>query len=169
MSEPRTAGYCVGCDRLVVRTESGACPEGHPAEAVSGFIMLADTQEIPRLARFNLAAFLLPFIWGPAHGQWAGMIFLPLWLFTDSIIRSAAASPAGIAGSAFAVAGTLIVSAWFGKRANGLGWRRVADRVSVHDFMRVQRLWAIVAVPVAVALVAGAAYYDIAIAPTRGM
>lgn len=165
----RSAGYCVYCDRLVVRTESGTCPKGHPAEGVSGRILLTDGEETPRLPPFNVAAFALPFIWGPAHGQWTGAVFLPLWLFTDSIVRTSTRSPAGVAGAVFAVGVTLMMAAWFGKRANGLAWRRVADTRSVPQYARIQRRWALVAVPVALVLVAGAVYYDVALTTGTGM
>jgi hypothetical protein len=151
----RFAGYCVHCDRIVERLPDGSCPEGHPAESVSGRIVLVDDEPVPALPRFNVAAFLLPFIWGPVHGQWVGLIFLPIYVFMDSIISTAGEGGVATgAGSVLVVAGTLAFQAFFAKRANGLAYRAVCDRQSVEEFSRGQRIWAWASVPTALALIA---------------
>ena len=88
--ELRSVGYCVLCERLVEREADGRCLAGHPPEAIHGRMILSADEPVPVLPRFNLAAFLLPLLWGPAHGQWVGALFLPIWLFADSAIVSAA-------------------------------------------------------------------------------
>ena len=161
--ELRVAGHCVVCDRIIERLVDGSCPAGHPAEAVSGRLILAPGEPLPGLPRFNVAAFLIAPLWGPAHGQWVGVVFLPLWLFVDSIVVSAGAS--GIAtrvAAAIVVAATLAFQAFFGKRANGLAWRRVAEKVPVAQFLRGERWWAIVSVPVAVTVVGWAVWFHLA-------
>ena len=158
----RFAGYCVYCDRIVERRADGSCPKEHPAGAVSGRIPLEDGEAVPALPRFNLAAFLVPPIWGPAHGQWVGAIFLPIWLFTDSIVASARRG--GLVTTIAAVvvvASTLAFAAFFAKRANGLAYRRVCDRMSVEEFVRRQRLWAIASVPAAAAVVGWALWFNL--------
>ncbi len=166
----RQAGYCVHCDRIVERVSDGSCPAGHPAAGIAGRIVLGDGEQTPALPRFNVAAFLLPMLWGPVHGQWVGVVFLPLWVFTDSIVRSA--SSLGVGGriaAGFAVLATLAMAGWFGKRANGVGWRRVCDRVSVARYAQRQRVWAVVSVPVAALLVGSVVYFNVVVLPTRGM
>lgn len=165
----RYAGYCVLCDRIVERDEAGACPEGHPSEAVTGHLVLAEDDVVPQLPRFNLAAFLIPPVWGPAHGLWAGAIFLPMWLFADSILRSAGRGAAGIIGGVVVVGVTLAMMWWFARRANGLAWRRVCDRVSIGEYARRERVWAMVSVPVAVLLLGMALYFDLVVLPARGL
>lgn len=166
----RQAGYCVFCNRIVVRGEDGSCDAGHPAQGIAGRIVLDDGQQPPALPRFNIAAFLLPMIWGPAHGQWAGAVFLPLWLFADSIVRSSAdMGTAGRVAAAGAVAVTVAMAAWFARRADGLGWRRVCDRVSVEAWAARQRVWAAASVPVAAVLLGAALYFNTVILPARGM
>lgn len=159
----RVAGYCVYCDRIVERRADGSCPNGHPARWVAGRVVLAAEEAAPVLPRFNLAAFLLPPIWGPAHGQWAGAIFLPLWMFADSTLRTAGENTATMVAAVVVSVGTLAAMAWFGKRANGLAWRRRWETVSVTDYVRRERVWAIAAAPVAAVLVSAAAYYDLVI------
>ncbi len=159
----RQAGYCVMCNRVVERVDGGGCAAGHPAQAISGRIMLEEGEPIPVLPRFNLAAFLIPPIWGPAHGQWAGAIFLPLWLFADSAMRNASMNTATLVMAV--LVGTLTVAAmgWFASRANGLAWRRVCDRVDIPTYLRTQRVWAIVSVPVAALLLGAALYFDLVV------
>ncbi len=67
-------------------------------------------------------------------------------------------------GAVVIVAFTLAAQAWFAKRANGLAWRRVAGQVSVDDFVRRQRLWAIAAVPMFLLLVGWGVYYRLVLA-----
>ena len=158
----RVAGYCALCDRIVERAGDGSCPEGHPAEAVIGRVVLGPHEPVPVLPRFNLAAFLLPPIWGPAHGQWVGAVFLPMWLFIDSIIASVEGG--GIAARLVplvVVATTLAFQAFFAKRANGLAWRRVAETVSVARFVRRERWWAVASVPAASVLIGWAIWFHL--------
>jgi hypothetical protein len=163
----RTAGYCVYCDRIVVRDADGSCPEGHPAEGIAGRITLVDDDPVPVLPRFNIAAFVLPIIWGPAHGLWVGAIFLPIWLFMDSIIGAANSGgiPTQVAAPMVVVL-TLAFQAYFAKRANGVAFRRVCGRVSVAEFKRHEIIWAIACVPAAAALLAWAIWFEVVVAPT---
>lgn len=166
--ELRTAGYCVLCDALVERRADGTCPAGHVAEAVAGRMLLAEDQPVPVLSRFNLAAFLMPPIWGPAHGAWAGAIFLPIWLFADSVVVSAARS-GGIGlwiGAALVLSATLAFEYFFARRANGVAFRRVMHAISAEQFARRQRVWAIASVPVALALIGWGLYFDLVLGAT---
>ncbi len=165
----RTAGYCVVCDRIVERGDDGACPKGHPAAAVTGQVVLGPGETVPVLPRFNLAAFLLPPIWGPAHGQWAGAIFLPLWLFADSVFRTAGQGSATMVAAVVVGVSTLAAMAWFAKRANGLAWRSRWRDLSVEAYLRRERVWTAVSVPVAALLLAGALYFNLVVLPARGL
>lgn len=148
----RSAGYCVVCDRIIERVEGGACPKGHPAEAISGKILLRSDEPLPALPRFSWAAFALPPVWGPAHGQWVGVLFLPIWLFADSAVESAARGRWAVTGAVIVALGTVAFQAYFAKRANGVAWRRVSDRMSVDEFARRERVWALACVPVGLLL-----------------
>ncbi len=160
----RVAGYCVVCNRIVVRAEDGSCPSGHDATVVQGRLVLADDEQVPHLPRFNLAAFLVPPVWGPGHGQWAGAVFLPMWLFMDSVVASAEGRGGLAVGAAAVVAITFGMQAWFASRANGLAWRRIADRVSVEEYLRRERIWLAVCVPLAVLIYGWGLYYRLVIA-----
>ena len=162
----RFAGYCVHCDRIVVREADGSCPAGHSADGVTGRIVLVDDEPVPVLPRFNWGAFLLPFIWGPAHDQWVAMIFLSIWLFMDSII--ATADKGGIPttiGGVIVVVLTLTFQAYYAKRANGVAFRRVIGKQTVEEYVKRERVWAIACIPAALLLVAWMVWYHVAIAP----
>jgi hypothetical protein len=162
----RPVGFCVICERLVERRADGRCVEGHVPEAVHGQMLLTADEPIPVLPRFNLAAFLIPLFWGPANGQWVGALFLPIWLFADSAIASAAQRGGWMWIAAVVVgAGTLGFQAFFARHANGVAFRRVIGRLSVEEYLRRQRIWAVVAVPIAAALLGWAIYFDLVLRP----
>lgn len=164
--ELRLVGYCTLCDALVERTVDGSCSAGHPAQAISGRIVLDDGEPIPVLPRFNIAAFFIPPIWGPAHGIWVGAIFLPIWLFADSAIFSAARVGGWMwIPAVLVLAGTLAFEYFFARRANGVAFRRVMHKLTAEQFAARQRVWAFVAVPVGVALIGWGIYFDIVLAP----
>jgi hypothetical protein len=151
----RSAGYCAGCNRIVERLPTGECPNGHPAESVMGRIILGDDEPVPHLPRFNLAAFLIPPVWGPGNRQWAGAFFLPMWLFADSFATAAFARGGGaLVMAVLLVAATLGMQLFYSIYANGLAWRIVSESLTVAEYLRRQRLWAIVSVPLAL-LIAG--------------
>jgi hypothetical protein len=160
----RTAGYCVACNRMIEREVAGECPMGHPEEQVHGRVPLFDGAKPPLLPTFNWAAFFLPPIWGPAHGQWAGFFFLPIWLFVDSVLTTVSRGPLAVGGAVVVVAGTLAFQLVFARRANGMAWARVCDRVSVEQFLRAQRRWAWMCVPGGIALLGWAVYYRLVLA-----
>jgi hypothetical protein len=162
----RSIGYCVICERLVERRADGRCAEGHLPEAVHGQMLLTAEEPIPVLPRFNLAAFLIPLFWGPASGQWVGAFFLPIWLFADSAIVSAVQRGGWMYIAAVVVAcGTLGFQYFFARHANGVAYRRVIGRLSVEEYLRRQRIWAVVAIPVSAALLGWAIYFDLVLRP----
>lgn len=124
-------------------------------------MVLTADEPVPVLPRFNYGAFLLPPIWGPAHGQWVGALFLPIWLFADSAIASAVRMGGAMWIAAVLVAaGTLGFQLFFARHANGVAFRRVIGRVSVEEYLRRERVWAIACVPIAAALLAWAIWFD---------
>lgn len=178
-----TYGYCHGCNALVRRTSKAGCPQGHEPDEVVGLGEFgSDQAEPPVLPRFNLAAFLMPPIWGVGHGAWAGVFVLPLWLFTDSAIQAAvfmdekAVSPSGafltVAFPVLMVAATLGAMLWFGLRGWSIAWRRVYDtgapELSFDEFLARERRWIWLSGAVAIAVIALAVYFWLAILIPNG-
>lgn len=160
----RAAAHCAICDRMVEVAPDGTCPEGHPAELLGGCVDLEEGEECPQLPRFNLAAFAFPPVWGVAHGQWMSVLFIPLWIFVDSAVAVARRGIIPLMGAIVVSLGTLAFQGFFAKRANGIAWRRVAGQMSVDEFARRQRRWALLCVPLGIFAVAWAVYYRLVIA-----
>ncbi len=96
------------------------------------------------LPRFNWGAFLIPPVWGIAHGQWAGVFFLPLWIFVDNVLRGPQLlGAAGVVAGWLLAAATLGIQAAYAAHANEHAWRRAAGTVTVERFVRAQRRWAV--------------------------
>lgn len=176
-----TIGYCVGCNKLVHRTKKAECENGHPEFMVHGAYVLKEGEEMPQLPRFNWGAFFMPPIWGPAYGAWAGIIVLPLWLFTDSVLRSAvytigpnAALSAKIVTYGLAVLLpilTVALMAWVASRGWGFAWRRTFktgyDKVTFKQFKKRQYVWAVISLVLFITLMTGAVYYWINVLPAQ--
>ncbi|OUO90832.1 viscotoxin-A3 [Gordonibacter sp. An230] len=123
------------------------------------------------IPRINIGALLIPPIWGPAHGFWASILFYPVWLFADNIFYAAVTerTPLSIvlAVAVFAtllagtVAFSLIGQPFAAHRAASMGRGK-------EEYLRRERVWAVVGAVVALAVVALATYYNLVLRPTAG-
>lgn len=111
----------------------------------------AEEQAVPRpsapgpdeaLPRFNWGAFLIPPVWGVAHGQWAGVFFLPAWAFADNVVRGPVGEGRLRIVGWFMLAATLGLQFVYARFANRIAWAASRDRMSVEVFLRRQRRWA---------------------------
>ena len=177
----QTIGYCVVCNELVHRTKDAGCPQGHAANFVHGLSELPADGAIPKLPRFNLAAFLMPPVWGVGHGSWVGALVLPLWLFTDSAFQ-AAYFQGGDYGARttftlwlFPTLMALVTFAlmlWYGFRGWGLAWRRKFEGgeqgVTFEQFLKSEQRWIWVSLPMLLAAVALGVYFWVAVLIPHG-
>lgn len=139
--------------------------------ALSDEQIRAEERFMEGLPRFNVAAFLLPPIWGPAHGFWATIVFYPLWLFADNMFYAAYANPSmlSVVLALVVLVALVAVTVAFAVVSQPLAAHRAEDRgVDRQTYLRRQRMWAIGCAVGGAAMLALATYYNLVIRPTLG-
>ncbi len=118
------------------------------------------------LPRFNVGAFLIPFIWGPANGFWITILYYPAWMFVDNMLYMTYCEQNllfGILGFS-ALALILGVSVVFSIVSQPLAAHRAEDKgINRETYLKRQRIWAVVGIVVAVLAVGLATFYNIAV------
>lgn len=118
--------------------------------------------------RFSIGAFLLPPVWGPAHGFWVSIIFYPLWLVADNCFAAAFAHPSALSIS-LAIATLVILVALtvaFSLISQPLAWHRAAEKgVSKEVYLKRERIWAVACAVAGAVLIAAATYYNLVFDP----
>ncbi len=140
--------------------------KGVPVAGISKEEYAAEERFLKGLPRFNLGAFLLPPIWGPAHGIWVTILFYPAWLVADNAFYAAYSDPTPLAVTLAAIIGVLLVGVtvafaivaqpYAAHRAERLGVSRSA-------YLRRERWWAVGCAVGAVAMLAFATWYNLAL------
>lgn len=116
--------------------------------------------------RFNLAAFLMPPLWGPVNGFWVTILFYPLWLFTDNMIYAAYANPSALTIVLAVLVGAVLLGGMmaFSLVSQPIAYHRAADKgMSKEQYLKRQRIWAVVSVVLAVLMLGFASYYNLCI------
>lgn len=120
---------------------------------------------VPRL---NVAAFLMPAIWGPAHGIWVAILYYPLWLVADNCFVNAlvARTPFAIALALVVAVGLLLMTTAFSIISQPFALHRAVEMgVSKETYLRRQRIWAVAMAAVALVAVCAATYYNLFMNP----
>lgn len=120
------------------------------------------------LPRFNVAAFLLPPIWGPAHGFWITILYYPIWLLMDNLFYATFTDPAplSVALSIFALVLLVGLTVVFAIVSQPLAAHRAEDQgVSRTAYLKRQRVWAIGCAIGAVIMLTLATFYNLEIRP----
>lgn len=120
------------------------------------------------LPRFNIGAFLMPPIWGPAHGFWITILYYPAWVFVDNMIYAAYSNPSVI-NIILVLTSVLIllsVTIAFAIVSQPIAAHRAEERgISRETYLRRQRIWAWVSAAIAVAMLALATWYNLDFRP----
>ncbi len=123
------------------------------------------------LPRFNIAAFLMPPIWGPAHGIWVTILYYPIWLFVDNLFYATYENPQPLSIIASITAGLILlgITIAFAIVSQPFAAHRAQDRgIGRKQYLRRQRYWAIGCALAAVIMIVLATYYNLVIRPTVG-
>lgn len=131
----------------------------------------AEEEFLRGMPPINIGAFLLPPIWGPAHGMWATIIFYPLWLLADNTFYAAWAErtplAVGVAGLVFFM--LVVLTLAFARVSQPFAAHRaIARGVSKAEYLRRERIWAVACAIVGAIMLAAATYYNLAVRPTIG-
>lgn len=121
------------------------------------------------IPRFNVGAFFMPAIWGPAHGLWVAIIFYPLWLVADNTFYAAFSqrTPLAIAVAAAVFVVMVAITVAFSLIGQPLAARRAASRGKTkEEYLKSQRIWAAACIAIAAVALAAATYYNLAIRTT---
>ncbi len=116
------------------------------------------------LPRMNWGALLMPGIWGPAHGFWVSLLFYPLWLLADNLTFNAYLDPQPfwIALSAISLIVTIGATIVFALVSQPIAAHRAEERgISRQQYLKRERIWAVVCLIIAVAAFAWATYYNL--------
>lgn len=131
----------------------------------------AEQKFMKGLPRFNIAAFLMPPIWGPAHGFWVTILYYPIWLFVDNLFYATYIDPQPLAVvfSILAFVALLGITIVFAIVSQPIAAHRAQDKgVTRAVYLRRQRWWAIGCAIAAVVMLSLATYYNLVIRPTVG-
>lgn len=116
------------------------------------------------LPRVNWGALFMPGIWGPAHGFWVSLLFYPLWLLADNLTFHAYLNPQPqwIALSIVALIVTIGATIAFALVSQPIAAHRAEDRgITRQQYLKRERIWAVVCFIIAIAALAWATYYNL--------
>lgn len=128
----------------------------------------AEEEFLKGLPRFNVGAFFMPPIWGPVHGFWITVLFYPAWLLVDNLLYALYCefSVLNVVLAVSAVVIILALSAVFSIVSQPMAAHRAENKgISRERYLRNQRIWAVVCIVLAVAMVVFASIYNINIRP----
>lgn len=120
--------------------------------------------DLSKLPRINWGALLMPAVWGPAHGQWVTIFFYPIWLLADTCLTNAVL----YGGLAIVLAitvflGTAAITIFYACTAGQKAYLRVADRMTLQEYLARERVWVVVSALIAVLFIGLATWYNLAV------
>lgn len=131
----------------------------------------AENAFLEGVPRLNLGAFLMPGIWGPAHGLWICILFYPLWLFADNTFYAAFSerSLLAVVLAAIVFVMLLAVHVVFGILSQPFAWHRADDfGVDKQTYLKREKIWAVAMALVSLTSIVVATYYNLVIRPGMG-
>lgn len=129
----------------------------------------AEEKFMKGLPRFNVGAFLMPPIWGPAHGFWITILYYPAWLVADNLFYSTVQEPT-VLSVVLSIATFLVLLAItiaFAIVSQPIAAHRAESKgVSRATYLKRQKWWILISAIIAVIFLGLATYYNLVIRPT---
>lgn len=116
------------------------------------------------LPRMNVGAFLMPAIWGPAHGFWVTILYYPAWLLADNVFYAAYESPTPLALIIAVLTFVILlgITIAFSIVAQPIAAHRAeAKGVSRQTYLKRERIWIGVSALIAVVFLGLATWYNL--------
>ncbi|MCI9129044.1 MAG: viscotoxin-A3 [Eggerthellaceae bacterium] len=128
----------------------------------------AEEEFMRGLPRMNAGAFLMPAIWGPAHGFWVTILYYPAWLVADNIFYACYEQPTALsiilAILTFAI--LLGITIAFAIVAQPIAAHRAEEKGRTRqEYLRQEKIWVVVSAIIAVVFLVLATWYNIAWRP----
>ncbi len=118
------------------------------------------------LPAINIGALFMPGIWGPAHGFWVSILFYPLYLFADNLFFAAYSVGEPWMVALAIVAGVLLLGLHiaFARVSQPFAAHRAESKgVSRDQYLKRERIWAVVSIVLAIVALAWATYYNLVV------
>ena len=129
----------------------------------------AEEEFLKGIPRFNLGAFVMPAIWGPAHGFWVAILYYPIWLLADNVLYNAYEQQTAFA-IVIAVLVILILIAItlaFALVSQPLAAHKAVDKGKTKEqYVARERIWTVVCVVIGIVFIAIATWYNLDVRPT---
>lgn len=129
----------------------------------------AEKKFMEGLPRFNIGAFLMPPIWGPAHGIWVTILYYPIWLFIDNLFYATWQDPTPLSIVLSILAGAILlgITIAFAIVSQPIAAHR-AERMGIsrERYLSRQKKWAVASAIIAAAMLVLATVYNLDIRPT---
>ncbi len=128
----------------------------------------AESAFLEGVPRLNIAAFLMPPIWGPVHGIWVTILYYPLWLLADTCFVNAVVTqtPLAIVLAIVVALILLLMTTAFAIISQPFALHRAVESgVSKESYLHRQRIWAVAMTIVALIALGAATYYNLCINP----
>lgn len=126
----------------------------------------AEKKFMEGVPRFNVGAFFLPPIWGPAHGIWVTILFYPAWMLVDNLLYAMYADPSvmSVAVGLSALAILALVTVFFAIVSQPYAWHRAYGMGKTkQQYLSAQRKWAVGCVAGGVVMLALATVYNLCV------
>lgn len=116
------------------------------------------------LPRLNVGALVMPAVWGPVHGFWITILYYPAWLLADNLFYSTFIDPTML-GIVLSISMALILAAVtvaFAIVSQPIAAHRALERgVSREQYLKRQRIWAVVCIVIAIIFITFATIYNL--------
>ena len=126
----------------------------------------AEEELMEGLLPINIGAFLMPPIWGPAHGNWVTILYYPAWTFADYIFFNAFTAPSvgSIALAILVFLTLLFVTLVYARLSQPMAAHRAAEKGKTKERYKKEELWwAIASAVIGAAMIAFATWYNLEI------